>query len=139
HHRSARDRADHGSASRSRSRAERWCADLESGAVHGPDDPVADDRSGGGPDHRLNSDMRTIAIAGVGLIGGSFGLAARKAGFGGTILGVSSARTLAMAVARGAIDRGVSLEEAAGAADLIFLSQPISVILETLAALNGSV
>ena len=80
--------------------------------------------------------MRTIAIAGVGLIGGSFGLAARKAGFDGTILGVSSARTIDRAVARGAIDCGVTLAEAAAAADLIFLAQPISVILQTLATLN---
>ena len=80
--------------------------------------------------------MRIIAIAGVGLIGGSFGLATRKAGFDGTILGVSSARTIERAVARGAIDRGVTLAEAAVAADLIFLAQPISVILHTLATLN---
>jgi len=83
--------------------------------------------------------MQTIAIAGVGLIGGSFGLATRKAGFTGTILGVSSARTIGKAMKRGAIDRGVSLPEAAGNADLIFLSQPISIILETLATLKGMV
>ncbi len=80
--------------------------------------------------------MRTVAIAGVGLIGGSFGLALRKAGFQGAILGVSSARSIDEAVARGAIDRGASLEQAAGAADLIFLSQPIHGILETLGKLN---
>ena len=83
--------------------------------------------------------MTTIAIAGVGLIGGSFGLAARRAGFSGTILGVSSARTIGAAIARGAIDRGVTLDEAASAADLIFLAQPISAILETLGKLNAHV
>jgi len=36
---------------------------------------------------------------------------------------------------RGAIDAGVSLDEAAAEADLLFLSQPICVILETLADL----
>jgi prephenate dehydrogenase len=76
--------------------------------------------------------MNTIAIAGVGLIGGSFGLAARKAGFSGTILGVSSPRTIAAAITCGAIDRGATLNEATAQADLIFLSQPISVILQTL-------
>ena len=73
--------------------------------------------------------MQTIAIAGVGLIGGSFGLATRSAGFQGTILGISSPRTIAAATSRGVIDRGVTLEEAAAQADLIFLAQPISVIL----------
>jgi prephenate dehydrogenase len=83
--------------------------------------------------------MQTIAIAGVGLIGGSFGLAARKAGFRGTILGVSSPRTIQKAIARGAIDRGTTLQDAAGAADLLFLAQPISVILETLRDLKTEV
>ena len=40
------------------------------------------------------------------------------------------------AVERGAIDRGATLEEAAGACDLLFLSQPISGILETLRKLD---
>jgi prephenate dehydrogenase len=83
--------------------------------------------------------MQTIAIAGVGLIGGSFGLAARKAGFRGTILGVSSPRTIEKAITRGAIDRGATLPDAAGSADLLFLAQPISIILETLCKLDGLV
>ena len=70
------------------------------------------------------------------MIGGSFGLAARKAGFRGTIFGVSSPRTIEKAIARGAIDRGTTLSDAAGAADLLFLAQPISVILETLRGLK---
>ena len=81
--------------------------------------------------------MKTVAIAGVGLIGGSFGLALRAAGFGGRIVGVSSAGTIGKAVARGAIDEGVSLEQAAAEADLVLLAQPISVILETLPKLGG--
>jgi prephenate dehydrogenase len=80
--------------------------------------------------------MKSAAIVGVGLIGGSFGLALRKAGFGGPILGVSSDRSIHEAVAVGAIDRGASLEEAAGTCDVIFLSQPISGILETLRKLD---
>lgn len=76
--------------------------------------------------------MNTVAIAGVGLIGGSFGLALRQAGWQGRILGVSSPRTLEEALRRGAIDEAVSLEEAAGRADLIYLAQPISTILATL-------
>src|SRR5580700_10274990 len=80
--------------------------------------------------------MKSAAIIGVGLIGGSFGLALRKAGFKGAILGVSSARSIEEAVEREAIDRGASLEEAAGVCDLLFLSQPISGILETLRKLD---
>ena len=83
--------------------------------------------------------MRTVAIAGVGLIGASFGLALRNAGFQGTILGVSSQRSVDQALERGAIDRGASLEEAAATADLIFLSQPIYGIVETLGKLDPMV
>jgi prephenate dehydrogenase len=80
--------------------------------------------------------MRSVAIVGVGLIGASFGLALRKAGFRGAITGVSSPRSIAAAMRRGAIDSGVSLEHGAAEADLIFLSQPISGILETLKRLD---
>jgi prephenate dehydrogenase len=80
--------------------------------------------------------LKSAGIIGVGLIGGSFGLALRKAGFEGGILGVSSARSIEQAVERGAIDRGATLEEAAGMCDLLFLSQPISGILETLRKLD---
>src|ERR1019366_6316853 len=80
--------------------------------------------------------MKVVGIIGVGLIGGSFGLALRKAGFEGGILGVSSARSIEQAVERGAVDRGATLEEAAGVCDLLFLSQPISGILETLRKLD---
>ena len=83
--------------------------------------------------------MRSVAIVGVGLIGGSFGLALRKAGFTGPILGVSSARSIEEATARGAIDRGATLEESAGVCDVLFLSQPIRGILETLQKLDSLV
>jgi prephenate dehydrogenase len=78
----------------------------------------------------------TVAIVGVGLIGGSFGLALREAGFKGRIIGVSSAAALREALARGAIDEGLPLAEAAARADLIYLSQPIHRILDTLAQLD---
>jgi prephenate dehydrogenase len=76
--------------------------------------------------------MRTVAIVGVGLIGGSFGLALKKAGFTGKILGVSSPATLRVALERGAVDEAASLPEAAARADLIYLAQPIGRILDTL-------
>ncbi len=80
--------------------------------------------------------MQTVAIVGVGLIGASFGLALKKAGFAGRILGVSSPGALCDALARGAIDETAALEEAAARADLVFLSQHISRILETLDRLD---
>jgi prephenate dehydrogenase len=81
--------------------------------------------------------LRTVAIVGVGLIGGSFGLALRRAGFTGEILGVSSDRAIADAMGRGAIDRGLPLAEAAPLADLIYLAQPIGRIMDTLRHLDG--
>jgi len=80
--------------------------------------------------------MKTVGIVGVGLIGGSFGLALRKAGFPGQILGVSSERSIDEAVDRGAIDHGATLEDAADACDLLFLAQPIFGIVETLQKLD---
>jgi prephenate dehydrogenase len=75
--------------------------------------------------------MKTVAIVGTGLIGSSFGLALRKAGFSGAILGVSSERALADALACGAVDRGASLQDALAESDLVFLSQTIGRILDT--------
>jgi prephenate dehydrogenase len=83
--------------------------------------------------------MRSIAIIGVGLIGSSFALALRKAGFNGPIIGVSSERSIEAGIKAGAIDRGVTLEIAALDCDLIYLSQPIEQILVTLQLLGGLV
>jgi prephenate dehydrogenase len=80
--------------------------------------------------------MKVVAIAGVGLIGASFGLALRRAGFTGEILGVSSERSIEAARRVGAIDYGITIEDAARRADLIFLSRPIFGIIETLAHLG---
>ncbi len=80
--------------------------------------------------------MKTLAIVGTGLIGASVGLAVRKAGFAGPILGVSSPGALAEAAAVGAIDRGATLAAAAAEADVIMLAQPIGRILDTLRRLD---
>lgn len=80
--------------------------------------------------------MKRVAIVGVGLIGGSFGLALRQNGFTGELIGVSSAPAIEAGVAAGAIDRGASLAEAAAAADLIYLAQPVDRILATLEMLT---
>ncbi|MBA3975265.1 MAG: prephenate dehydrogenase/arogenate dehydrogenase family protein [Candidatus Solibacter sp.] len=76
--------------------------------------------------------MQTVAIVGTGLIGSSFGLALRRAGFSGRILGVSSERSLQAAIECRAIDEGATLESAASSSDLVYLSQTISAIIDTL-------
>ncbi|MBI4889709.1 MAG: prephenate dehydrogenase/arogenate dehydrogenase family protein [Acidobacteria bacterium] len=80
--------------------------------------------------------FQTVAIAGVGLIGGSFALALRRAGFAGRILGVSSARTIERALELRVIDAGATLEAACREADLVYLAGPIHSILETLPRLS---
>lgn len=76
--------------------------------------------------------MKHVVIVGTGLIGASFGLALRKAGFTGAITGVSSSRAAEAALAAGAIDRAAPLAEAVPHADLVFLSQTIGRILDTI-------
>lgn len=83
--------------------------------------------------------FQTVSIVGVGLIGASFGLALKRAGFRGRILGVSSPAALEDALRLGAVDRAASLEEAASQADLVFLARPILAILETLPRLDAFV
>lgn len=73
----------------------------------------------------------TVAIVGVGLIGGSFALALREAGFRGRLLGVSSAATITQARDLGIIDSGATCEEAVRQADLVYLAQPVGAILRT--------
>jgi prephenate dehydrogenase len=80
--------------------------------------------------------VNTAAIVGVGLIGGSFALALRKAGYAGRIVGVSSPPTLRAARERGVIDEGLPLQEAAASADLLYLAQPVERIIETLGAID---
>jgi prephenate dehydrogenase len=87
----------------------------------------------------VSGEWRVVAVAGVGLIGGSFALALRQAGFAGKIIGVSSAATVQAALARGAIDEALPLAEAAAQADVVYLAQPIVKILETLDLIDGAV
>jgi len=83
--------------------------------------------------------VKAVGIVGVGLIGGSFALAIRRAGFAGRIIGVSSPGTIRAARARGVIDQAMPLEQAAAVSDLLYLAQPIERILETLAVIDAHV
>ncbi len=81
--------------------------------------------------------MNTVAIVGVGLIGGSFGLALRANGFTGDVIGVSSLPAIEAGLEAGAVTHSASLEEAAAAADLIYLAQPVDRILNTMDRLGA--
>jgi len=87
----------------------------------------------------VSGEWRVVTVAGVGLIGGSFALALRQAGFAGKIIGVSSPATIQAAFERGAIDEALPLAEAAAQSDVIYLAQPIAKILETLNVIDGAV
>lgn len=81
-----------------------------------------------------------IAIVGVGLIGGSFALAARRAGLADRITGCGGS-SLDTALARGVIDgREDSFAEGRVCdADLIFLAAPVGAIIEFLRARSRQV
>ena len=79
--------------------------------------------------------FRTIAIVGVGLIGGSVGLAARATWPGIRVIGIDARDVLVSAVALGAVTDTAGDVSAALAADLIVLCAPVAVNAATLAVL----
>ena len=77
--------------------------------------------------------IRQLTIVGTGLIGGSFGLALRLAGFAGTIIGCDKRAVLEVAERCGAIDRAeADLERAIAGSDVIVLATPVGCILAQL-------
>jgi prephenate dehydrogenase len=100
----------------------------------GPPARPAQDLSGSGASYRR------VAIAGLGLIGGSLAIALRRAGHGGTFIGISSPRTLEEARGLGVVDECFTYDDlpaAAASADLIILATPISAIIAHLRALGA--
>lgn len=78
----------------------------------------------------------TLAVVGVGLIGGSFAAALRRANKTGRVLGVGRNKaTLARAQALGLIDAVASAQEAAAQADLILLAAPVGATQSILSAM----
>lgn len=80
------------------------------------------------------SEFKHVCIVGCGLIGGSFALALRRAGFNGRITACGGSRSPRLAVERGVVDaveesfdRGEFCE-----ADLIYLAAPIGGIIDFL-------
>jgi len=78
-----------------------------------------------------------VVIAGVGLIGGSFGLALRAGGFDGELVGLGrDPAKLDAALECGAIDRGETEAAAAtSGADVILLAVPMGAMASVLAAI----
>jgi prephenate dehydrogenase len=75
----------------------------------------------------------TLGIIGVGLIGGSVGLAARDSGW--EVVGVDSPEVLENAAQRGAIHRASTLKKVREA-DLVVLAAPISRVTDLIGALT---
>jgi prephenate dehydrogenase len=86
--------------------------------------------------------VRKLAVVGVGLIGGSFALALRRAGCVAQITGVGRSRAnLERAKALGVIDGDAGLEDAVRGADLVFLATPVGAtgpVLRTIAPHLGA-
>lgn len=75
--------------------------------------------------------IRQITIIGTGLVGGSFALAIREAGFNGRIVGCDREPVLVEARKRGAIDAAFAdPSEAARGSDLILLATPVGAIID---------
>ncbi len=74
--------------------------------------------------------QRRVAIVGLGLMGGSLGLALRAAGHRGEIVGVARrSETVRAALDLGAIDRGSTSLADVTSADVVVLATPVRVIL----------
>jgi len=74
--------------------------------------------------------IKNITILGVGLIGGSLGLALKKYNFSGSIMGLGRRlSTLEMALKKGAVDKiTLDFAEAIEPADIVVISTPVELI-----------
>jgi prephenate dehydrogenase len=83
------------------------------------------------------SDFKKITIIGVGLIGGSLGLALKKKNPKYKITGIDKLEIIEKAIARGAIDEGtINLENGIKEADIIIIATPVKTILDLLPRIN---
>jgi len=73
-----------------------------------------------------------VAIVGVGLIGGSIGLALRQRGLAGEVVGIGLRQTsLDQALACGAIDRAeLDLKTGVATADVVIVASPVASVVE---------
>jgi prephenate dehydrogenase len=78
-----------------------------------------------------------VSIVGLGLIGGSWGLALKKYGLAARRIGFGRAATVGRALAADAVDEGTDdLREAVREADLIILAAPVGAILDCIPRLK---
>ncbi len=81
-----------------------------------------------------------ITIVGLGLIGGSWGLALKRSGFRGIRAGCDRPEVLSEALAAGAVEEtSPDLRRALRGADLVVLAAPVGAILDLLPQLKGNV
>lgn len=80
----------------------------------------------------MNSRIKTVAIVGVGLIGGSFGMALKKRGLAERVIGIGrSPERLQRAVDLHAVDTwSTDLESTVSEADLVYVSTPVGLELD---------
>jgi prephenate dehydrogenase len=84
------------------------------------------------------SDFKKITIIGVGLIGGSLGLALKKKNPKFKISGIDKLEIIEKAIARGAIDEGtINLENGIKEADIIIIATPVKTIIDLLPRINS--
>ncbi|MBC8229805.1 prephenate dehydrogenase, partial [bacterium] len=78
----------------------------------------------------MDDNFKNITILGVGLIGGSLGLALKKHNFVGTITGLGRRlSTLEIAQKKGAVDKiTLDFSEAIEPADIVVISTPVELI-----------
>jgi prephenate dehydrogenase len=82
--------------------------------------------------------FQRVAIIGLGLMGGSWGLALKERGFQGRRVGCDQSAIVSRALACGAVDEGSEdLAAAVGEADLVILATPVGAVLQLLSRLKG--
>ncbi len=80
--------------------------------------------------------VRRLGIVGVGLLGGSLGLVARRDGLADEVVGVGrTQRNLDVALERGCVDRAATSVDALAGADLVVLATPIGTLASSAAAI----
>lgn len=88
----------------------------------------------------MDTPFKRITIVGLGLIGGSWGLALKARGVAARRVGCDRPEVLERALAAGVVDEGTSDALAAARdADLVILATPVGPILDLLQQLKGAV
>lgn len=86
----------------------------------------------------MSGRFERVAVVGLGLLGGSVALAARRAGVAEHLVGAGRrSASLERALARGLVDAVDTPERAVEGADLVVLATPVGVMAELLAALSA--